>query len=260
MKNQNSRAVKKIGAAVIAALLIIVLAAVICFRMNHAVIDTSRGLLFLNIQDTTKITYTNAKYEIIVNQTSELKRLKNLRSLILNVYPDDDLGFLKDFNSLEDLYLAANNGVLDRCNLDTLPAMPQLRSLGMSIFDDKQLDCSVLGQLTSLEELDILSCNIHDWSFTEKLPYLRSVSISLNGEDRNGFEWDTLRSARSLEEFSAVRVLYDKKLLDALESLPSIRKVILAFDEGEGLPESDRLYLDEWVEIMKNKGVSVSII
>lgn len=190
--------------------------------------------------------------------------MKNLQSLKLYADPYYSLKFLKDFNSLEKLELDADYS-RDASTLDTLPALPDLKYIRLVRYEQDGLDCSSLGQLTSLEEPATFNASIQDWSFTENLPHLRRIHI-FHDYYRNDvffkrsslFDWTGLASAAGLEEFEAFGVIYDRTLLDALENIQSLDKVKIEFYFYEE-DESEYSYIYDWIERMTGKGVKCKI-
>lgn len=256
----------KIFGIMIALIFIPILAFIAVFVANNAVFfNAFEGLYYYNINDTTTaMSKDYSSVEEIFHVKSQVKRLKNLQSLHLQVESDDSLKFLKDFKSLEELELDAFSS-RNASTLDTLPALPDLKYIRLVRYEKDGLDCSSLGQLTSLEELYTFNVNIQDWSFTENLPHLRLIHI-FHDYYRNDiflkrsslFDWTGMASAAGLEEFEAFAVIYDRTLLDTLENIQSLNTVTIQFYFYEE-DESEYSYIYDWIERMTEKGVKCKI-
>ena len=257
----------KIFGIMIALIFIPILAFIAVFIANNAVFFDfyDGGFNYYNINDTTMAMckdHPSVEKTFYIN--SQVKRLNNLQSLELYADPYYSLKFLKDFKSLEKLELDAFSSY-DASTLDTLPALPDLKYIRLVCYEKDDLDCSPLGQLTSLEELATFNVNIQDWSFTDNLPHLRRIHI-FHDYYRNDsflkksslFDWTGLASAAGLEEFEAFNVIYDRAMLDALESIQSLNTVTIRFNFYEK-DESEYPYIHDWIERMTEKGVSCKI-
>ena len=239
-----------------------ILTYIVIFMSNNAVFfDFYHGLFYYNIKDTTKAMYMyktdSTPIEEEFQAGSQVKRLKNLQSLRLKIKPDDNLNFLSNFTSLEDLELSAF-GAADTSTLDTLPAIPNLKYIYLSFFEKDGMDFSPLGQLTAMEHFTTYDCNIYDWSFAENLPNLK-VIYYINDSYMTDVNWAPLKSAESLEDFTVSIIYYDRSLLDTLEKLPSLKSVFIKFYKLENIPEEDGAYIDDWIGRMNEKDISVQI-
>lgn len=246
---------KKRYGILIVIIVIFILASGVIFSQNYVIINDYSGLKIYNIDTTTELKW--------VYNIRQIKRLKNLQSLRIGIQDQkDDLSFLKSFDYLTYLHLSdeTRSRISD---LDTLPVIPNLNTLSLANFESEKLDCSPVGQLSSLEKLYAADCNISDWNFVDNLPNLKFISYVNGYNDTEAFnkrDWTPLESVSSLEYFEVKNVCYDKTLLDILEKLPSLDHVYIAFYESRKLSDEEHTYIFDWIERMEDKGIECQVV
>ena len=209
--------------------------------------------------DAKKIVDAKYGYEKSVRLNYQLTRLKQLNSLSLDVEKNDDLSCLKKLINLESLSIYAIDELAQKeCDLKSLSQVTDIKNLSLCWFIKEDIDFSFLEEFESLEELSSLNSNIWNWGFVGKLNNLTKIRIVMFDE-YNDFKWDGLSFSRSLEEFEASGIYFDKTLLENLEDTPSIKKVDINFTDYSLLNGYDKDYINKWIDNMKCKGVDVNI-
>lgn len=252
----TGKPVRKVFTAILILLIIIAL----MFLWNEGMLSGKVYLKNIGYVDvsTEELLYPDSSPEFVIIDW-RIKRLTKLKSLSLEVAPSDDLSFLKDMEALENLMLKADYDNIESCTFDTLPGIDSLKTLALYYFANEDMDCSPLGQLTSLEAIDVLTSCVYDWSFTEELVNLKKINIDqgLYLLPPEKYDWSSLGAAQTLEEFKCRRLFYDRALLEALGDMPSLKKADIHFGDHGDLDDEEKEFISEWVQMMTEKGVTV---
>lgn len=174
----------------------------------------------------TTIIMSEGDYELEedVRLEYQLTRLKRLNSLSLEVKENDDLVSLKDLTDLERLTLMPiDDNAVKNWDPKSVADLTSIKDLTLIGFTKEDLDCSFLGKLYNAESIISMNSNTWNWDFVKdlnKLTYIKIVML----DEYNDFKWDGLSFSRSLEEFEASGIYYDRILLESLEAIPSLKK------------------------------------
>lgn len=233
-------------------------------------------------------------YPAYIKLTNGVKRLKNLKKLSLDVSPGDDLGFLSEFDQLEYLSLYCSTGMRAEpgeenayFDIASLPRIGSLKELELSYCTD-----TTGGSLGKYENLKYLSISdspaITDFSFVKHTHALREIEL----QDYTIYKENILpvKDLSALGELPCLEKLYlhitnDSYSLDGIESSQSLKTVDIALYGGdmnkggyrekaealinvhalesvelhvgdyEELTNETKLFLNEWLKRMRQKGV-----
>lgn len=162
--------------------------------------------------------------EKTVRLSYQLTRLKMLSSLSLYIKYNDDLSCLKELPHLDKLTLIPTDETArNNCDLKSLSQMSNVKHLTLCCFINEDIEGTFLGILENLESISCMDSNIWNWDYVGNLNKLTKIRIVMLHEYTK-FKWDGLSFSKSLEEFDASGIYYDKILLENLEAIPSLKK------------------------------------
>lgn len=231
---------------------VIIVIGILCYS-RYAFIDGD--IVKINAE---KIIYESG-YEQDVRLNAQLGRLKQLKSLSLKIKDNDDLSCLKGLSNLQELTLVPLDEA-SRNNWDpkSVSHISSVKKLIICCFIKKDMDCSFLSELNDLESISSMDSNIWNWDFVENSDKLKNIRIVMLHEC-NDFKWDGLSFSKSLEEFEANLIHYDRSLLESLENIPSINKIHISFADYESLDNAEKQFIEEWTNNMKSRHIDVII-
>lgn len=78
-------------------------------------------------------------------------------------------------------------------------------------------------------------------------------------DEYNDFKWDGLTFSRSLEEFEASGIYYDRILLESLEAILSLKKIKIDFTDIDSLNKEEKSYIENWTNNMRSKNIDIDV-
>ncbi len=227
----------------------------IIFYSSYAFLDYEYDLILRPVKLNAEQIINENGYEANIRYGHQVTRLKKLKTVMLNVEYNDDLSGLRKLTSLENLSLYSLRN-MEKCDLDSLPQMPNVKEFSLNSFWKKDMDCSALSRLENAESISSYNSNIWNWDFVKDLHGLKKIYIVMLYE-YNEFKWDGLARATALEEFEASGIFYDRSLFESLEQVQTLKKVSISFTAVGSFEDEE--YIEKWTERMESRGVETEV-